>query len=78
MVSRFNYSSFKEISMRGRISFTSLLALPLIFIMIAVNPPLVLFLIAVTYACSGPAFWLWRRQQRLARRGVPNDKQEEL
>lgn len=78
MVSRFNYSSFKEISMHGRISFTSLLALPLIFIMIAVNPPLVLFLIAVVYACSGPGLWLWRRQQREARRSVSADKQEEV
>ena len=78
MVSRFSYSSFKGISMRGRISFTSLLALPLIFIMIAINPPLVLFLLAVTYALSGPVFWLWRRHQRIARRGAAADNQEEI
>ncbi|MEJ2138624.1 MAG: CDP-diacylglycerol--serine O-phosphatidyltransferase [Gammaproteobacteria bacterium] len=68
MVSSFNYNSFKEISISGRISFTYALALPLIFIMIAVNPPLVLFGLALTYAAAGPVFWVWRRQKRHARR----------
>jgi CDP-diacylglycerol--serine O-phosphatidyltransferase len=70
MVSPFSYNSFKEISISGRISFTYALALPLIFIMIAVNPPLVLFGLALTYAAAGPAFALWRRQRRRARRAA--------
>ena len=49
-------------------SFTYALTLPLIFIMVAVNPPLVLFGLAFTYALSGPAVWLWRRQRRQTRR----------
>jgi hypothetical protein len=36
--------------------------------MIAVNPPLVLFGLALTYAAAGPVFWVWRRQKRHARR----------
>jgi CDP-diacylglycerol--serine O-phosphatidyltransferase len=68
MVSSFSYNSFKEISVSGRISFTYALALPLIFIMVAINPPLVLFGLAFTYAVSGPGFSLWRRQRRQARR----------
>lgn len=68
MVSPFSYNSFKEISISGRISFTYALALPLMFIMIAVNPPLVLFGLASTYAVAGPVFWVWRRQRRQARR----------
>lgn len=68
MVSPFSYNSFKEISVSGRISFTYALALPLIFIMVAVNPPLVLFGLATTYAISGPGFSFWRRQRRQARR----------
>jgi len=68
MVSPFSYNSFKEISVSGRISFTYALALPLIFIMVAVNPPLVLFGLATIYAISGPGFSFWRRQRRQARR----------
>jgi CDP-diacylglycerol--serine O-phosphatidyltransferase len=70
MVSPFSYNSFKNISVNGRISFTYALALPLIFIMVAVNPPLVLFALAAVYALVGPLFWLWRRQRRQARRSA--------
>ncbi len=63
MVSRFGYNSFKEINVSGRISFTYAFAIPLMFIMIAVNPPLVLFLLAVVYALSGPALWVWQRSR---------------
>jgi len=68
MVSRFSYSSFKNISISGRISFTFALALPLAFILIAMNPPVVLFAMALTYATTGPLFSLWRRQRRDSRR----------
>jgi hypothetical protein len=40
------------------------LALPLIFIMVAINPPLVLFGLAFTYALSGPGFSFWRRESK--------------
>ena len=78
MVSSFNYDSFKNISMNGRISFTHLLALPLIFIMVAVNPPLVLFGLASTYALSGVGVSLWRRQRRQQRRAVSADNKREV
>lgn len=74
MVSNFSYNSFKDISIRGRISFTYALTLPLIFIMVAVNPPLVLFGLAFTYAMSGPVFGLWRRQRRQSRRAERSDR----
>lgn len=69
MVSRFSYSSFKEIKMTERISFSYALTLLLIFIIVFINPPLVLFLLALVYASSGPAFSLWRRHRREQRRG---------
>ena len=73
MVSSFSYNSFKDISVSGRISFTYALALPLIFIMVAINPPLVLFGLAFVYALSGPGFTLWRRQRRQLRRTERTD-----
>ena len=63
MVSRFAYHSFKEISGHGRISFTYAFVIPLIFILIALNPPVVLFSLSGVYALSGPVVWLWKRRR---------------
>ncbi len=68
MVSRFAYYSFKEISAGGRIPFTYVLVIPLSFVLIALDPPLVLFVMASCYALSGPALGGWRRLRRRERR----------
>jgi len=68
MVSRLAFYSFKELSPRGRISFTYILVIPLTFVMIALNPPVVIFLIACAYASSGPIFAAWRWRRRRERR----------
>ncbi len=73
MVSSFSYTSFKEIKMTERISFSYALTLPLILIMVFVNPPLVLCGLAYTYAFSGPLLSLWRRNRREARRVAASD-----
>lgn len=73
MVSGFYYSSFKEIKMTERISFSYALTLPLILIMIFVNPPLVLCGLAFVYALSGPLLWVWRRHKRVQRRAAARD-----
>ena len=79
MVSRFAYTSFKEIRINERISFSYALTLPLILIMVFINPPLVLFLLALVYATSGPLFSLWRRQKRANRRAaVASSEQREI
>ncbi len=58
MVSNFRYYSFKDINLGSRISFTYLLAIPLILVLISIWPPLVLFLLFTCYALSGPVYWL--------------------
>ncbi len=68
MVSRLAYYSFKELGPRGRISFTYAILIPLVFILIAIDPPLVLFGMAVAYAGSALLFAAWRRQRRQAAR----------
>ncbi len=68
MVSRFAYWSFKQMGARGRIRFTSALLIPLVFVLIAVDPPSVMFGIALIYALSGPLGSLWRRRGRRQRR----------
>jgi CDP-diacylglycerol--serine O-phosphatidyltransferase len=64
MVSQFPFYSFKEVHAQGRISFTYILVVPLTFVLIAMDPPTVLFTIGVIYALSGPLLSLWRRQRR--------------
>ncbi len=64
MVSRFPFYSFREVHARGRISFTYAFVIPLTFVLVAMDPPTVLFTIGVVYALSGPALSLWRRQRR--------------
>jgi CDP-diacylglycerol---serine O-phosphatidyltransferase len=65
MVSRFNYYSFKEIRTRRQVSFTYIIVVPMIFVLIALNPPLVIFCLAATFTLSGPLYWLWRRLRPL-------------
>lgn len=67
MVSRINYYSFKDLNLGQRVSFPALIVIPLVFIIIASNPPVVLFSLAFVYAASGPAFEIWRRVQRRRR-----------
>lgn len=73
MVSRFPYYSFKELAPRGRISFAYVFAIPLVFVLIALDPPSVCFIIALLYALSGIATTLWRRRRRPAGRSRPSE-----
>ena len=69
MVSNFHYYSFKEVNFGRRVPFTWLLVVPLIFMLISLDPPLVLLLIFGAYALSGPLYWFWRvRKRRRLRR----------
>ena len=67
MVSHLAYYSFKEVNAKGRISFTYAFVIPLCFVLIALNPPTVLFAMATTYALSGPVTHLWRRKRKRER-----------
>lgn len=73
MVSRLGYYSFKELGPRGRISFAYVIVIPSIFILIALDPPTVCFIIASIYALSGVVTSIWRRQRRSGR-GRPDNR----
>lgn len=68
MVSSIPYYSFKGLNLHGRVPFTYVLAVPLIFIFIALSPPKTLFGVFLAYTASGPVLWLWRffRRRRIA------------
>jgi len=61
MVSRFEYYSFKELRSRKQVSFTYIIVVPMAFVLIALNPPLMLFVLAGTFTISGPLYWVWRK-----------------
>ena len=74
MVSRLRYYSFKDVNLRRRVSCTYLMVIPLVFMLISVDPPLVLFILFSSFALSGPVLWYWRRRHaRRAERKEPVD-----
>jgi CDP-diacylglycerol--serine O-phosphatidyltransferase len=54
MVSNFKYNSFKDVDWHGTVPFVALLIIMLVFVVVATEPALVLFLVFVLYALAGP------------------------
>ena len=66
MVSNIRYHSFKDINLKDRVPFVAVLILVLIFVFVSIDPPIVLFGMAVTYALSGPVLTLVQLRRRRA------------
>ncbi len=64
MMSNLRYLSFKDFNLGSRVRFGNLLMIPLLLILVSLNPPVVLFSMYFTYATAGPVMWLWRRVHR--------------
>jgi CDP-diacylglycerol--serine O-phosphatidyltransferase len=64
MVSNIRYNSFKHFNVKDRVSFVAVIAIVLIFVLISLDPPQVLFIIFLAYAVSGPLFASLRLYQR--------------
>jgi CDP-diacylglycerol--serine O-phosphatidyltransferase len=54
MVSNFKYNSFKEVNWAGKVPFVALLLVMLVFVVVATEPALVLFIVFALYALAGP------------------------
>lgn len=61
MVSNVRYRSFKDLDLRGRVPFMTILVVPLIFVLVMLDPPQVLFLLFLGYGISGPVGFVLRR-----------------
>ena len=69
MVSNIRFQSFKQIDLRDKVSFLSVLMIVMVFTAIASNPATLLFLLFFAYACSGPIQTLYMKHKvRRARR----------
>ncbi|MCH8499280.1 MAG: CDP-diacylglycerol--serine O-phosphatidyltransferase [Marinobacter sp.] len=66
MVSNILYRSFKDLDLRGRVPFAAILAVVLAFVVIALDPGTVLFVLFFAYALSGPVRAAVRKVKRPA------------
>ena len=66
MVSNIRYHSFKQLDLRGKVPFFNVLIFVLVLALVALRPSLVLFMLALGYAASGPLVTLvgLRRHRR--------------
>jgi len=64
MVSNIQYHSFKHLNVKNRVSFVAVIAVVLIFVLVSLDPPQVLFLGFLVYSLSGPLLAAFRLYQR--------------
>ena len=72
MVTNIRYHSLKDFDLKGKVPFISALVIVLVFVMISIDPPLVLFLGFLIYAISGPILTLFhmRKHREMRNKGV--------
>ena len=64
MMSNFRYLSFKDFNLSSRVPFGNLMFVLGLLIVVALNPPVVIFGMFSVYSCSAPTLWAWRRFRR--------------
>ena len=64
MVSNVRYDSFKDLNFGERVPFRYILFMLIVFVLIVIDPPRILFLGFLVYALSGPVQALRRRRRR--------------
>ncbi|MDH4260327.1 MAG: CDP-diacylglycerol--serine O-phosphatidyltransferase, partial [Gammaproteobacteria bacterium] len=67
MVSRFPYRSFKDRAAGERVRYSRFLLVPLVIAVIAIDPPVVLFVLFGGFALSGPIGWAWLKIRKRPR-----------
>jgi len=78
MISNIRYRSFKDLDFKNHVSFIVIVAVVVIFVLISIDPPEVLFTAFLLYVLSGPvcALWRWLRKRRKLKknhRGQPHE-----
>ena len=68
MVSNIRFYSFKEFNLGNRVPFLDILVAVLTLVCIALNPPVLLFVLFLGYALSGPVMTLLTLRQRRKKR----------
>lgn len=77
MVSNFRYYSFKGIDLKGKVPFIVVLLMVVVFVIIALKPPLVLFTLFLVYTLSGPIYTI-RTVNKLKFEHVMGDEPDDM
>jgi CDP-diacylglycerol--serine O-phosphatidyltransferase len=80
MVSNIRFSSFKELNLKDKVPFVTLLLVVLILVVITIKPAMISFLIFLAYALSGPVWTLvaLRKTRMLRRQHKKNEHHDEV
>ena len=62
MVSNLRYRSLKGLDLKGKVPFVVIFGIAMALVIILIDPPRILFLLAVVYSLSGPLEWLWHKK----------------
>jgi CDP-diacylglycerol--serine O-phosphatidyltransferase len=76
MVSNVRYRSFKDLDLKGKVPFVAILVMVLVFVLVSIDPPQVLFGVFALYALSGPVVTLVTLRRRRAQRRAQNESDE--
>jgi len=60
MVTNVPFYSFKDVNFRKVVPFITIFVIVLIFVLVSVDPPKVMFILFVLYGLSGYMFYFWR------------------
>ncbi len=74
MVSNIRYRSFKNLDLKGPVPFVTVLAVAILFVLVSIDPPQILFLGFFIYVFSGPTFTLTQWQKRRLTRSKEQKK----
>lgn len=74
MVSNVRYHSFKQVDLHGKVPFVVMVGIMLVFALIFLHPPIVLFSGFLVYAVSGPVMSLydWQKRRKAKAAGGPS------
>jgi CDP-diacylglycerol--serine O-phosphatidyltransferase len=82
MVSNVRYRSFKDIDLKGKVPFFTVLVIVMIFVSIALDPPTILFGVFLLYAASGLVNTIMHKRASKEESGKPSsdlsDDEEKL
>jgi CDP-diacylglycerol--serine O-phosphatidyltransferase len=67
-VSNMRFRSFKDLDLKGKVPFVTILVLVMVYAVISINPPHILFILFLLYALSGPVMTVVYRRRRRSQR----------
>jgi len=64
MVSNLSYYSFKTFDLKNKVPFLAILGIVLFFVLVSIDPAVILLLASSLFALSGVALWVWKWRRR--------------